>query len=156
MGQPIEPSVGCVFCGILASDVPASFVYEDALTAAFLDVRPMTRGHALVVPRQHRQRLDDLDDLEGPAMWSAAQRIAKAAQNGLHALGANLLLADGSSAGQEVDHVHLHVIPRYRADDLAFEVSAWNQSAPERHELRETALLLAAALSRDTPQKGDR
>jgi histidine triad (HIT) family protein len=146
MGESIEAAGDCVFCRILAGDLPASFVLEDALTVAFLDVRPISQGHALVVPRRHRARLDDVDDLEGSAMWSAAQRIAGAAQRALHASGANLLLADGDVAGQEVDHIHLHVVPRYRSDDLVLNARAWTQSAPEREELMATASMLAAAL----------
>ena len=146
MSRSADTSVNCVFCGILAGNVPASFVYQDKLTAAFLDIRPITKGHVVVVPRRHRLRLNDVDELEGPAMWSVARRIAGAAKDGLHASGANLLLADGESAGQEVDHLHLHVIPRYRSDELAFEARAWTKPAPDRDELMATASQLAAAL----------
>jgi diadenosine tetraphosphate (Ap4A) HIT family hydrolase len=149
MAQSADASVNCVFCGILAGDVPASFVYDDELTSAFLDIRPVARGHVLVVPRRHRLRLEDLDEREGVAMWNAARRIAKAAQGGLHASGANLLLADGRSAGQEVDHLHLHVIPRYRLDDLVFDARAWALPAPERDELMDTASALTAALAEE-------
>ena len=147
MGRSTDASVNCVFCEILAGDVPASFVYEDELTAAFLDIRPITKGHAVVVPRRHRLRLEDVDEREGVAMWNAAQKIAKAAQKALHASGANLLLADGKSAGQEVAHLHLHVIPRYRLDELVFNAQAWALAAPEREELMDTASALAAALA---------
>jgi diadenosine tetraphosphate (Ap4A) HIT family hydrolase len=146
MGKSTDASVNCVFCGILAGDVPASFVYGDAFTSAFLDIRPVAKGHVLIVPRRHRLRLEDVDEREGVAMWNAARKIARVAQETLHASGANLLLADGRSAGQEVDHLHLHVIPRYRVDDLVFNARAWAQPAPEREELTDTASVLAAAL----------
>jgi diadenosine tetraphosphate (Ap4A) HIT family hydrolase len=145
MGHSTD-AANCVFCGILAGNVPASFVYEDELTSAFLDIRPVAKGHVLVVPRRHRLRLEDVDEHEGVAMWNAARRIAKAAQEALHASGVNLLVADGRSAGQEVDHLHLHVIPRYQPDDLVFDARAWALPAPEREELTATASMLAIAL----------
>jgi len=135
-----------VFCGILAGNAAASFVYEDELTSAFLDIRPIAKGHVLVVPRRHRLRLADVDEYEGVAMWNAARRIANAARQALHASGVNLLVADGRSAGQEVDHLHLHVIPRYQPDDLVFDARAWAMPAPEREELAATASMLAIAL----------
>jgi histidine triad (HIT) family protein len=142
----LDQTLPCVFCSILAGDSQASIVSEDALTVAFLDIRPITRGHTLVVPRRHRPRLGDLDHREAAAMWRAAMRICGAAHEALQASGANVLLADGTSAGQEVDHVHLHVIPRYRPDELVFEVPAWERPAPRQAELGATALALAAAL----------
>lgn len=107
----------CVFCRIVAGESPASVVYEDDVVMAFLDLRPVNPGHALVIPKCHAASPADLDEETGRHLWTIAARTAAALrQSGLRCEGINLRLADGEAAGQEVLHVHLHVVPRYRGD----------------------------------------
>jgi diadenosine tetraphosphate (Ap4A) HIT family hydrolase len=137
--------VNCVFCGIVGGDQPVSIVHEDADLLALVDIRPVTTGHLLVVPRKHRVGLGDLDETTGAGMWRLAQRLAGALRrSSLRCEGVNLFLADGEAAGQEVFHVHLHVIPRFVGD--GFRIAAeWRW--PPRAELDAVAGDVRAALS---------
>ena len=108
----------CIFCKILAGDLPAQIVDEDEHTIAFMDIAPATRGHALVIPRAHSADLRAIraGDLEAVAV--AAQRLALRMTERLGADGVNLLNACGAAAWQTVFHFHVHVIPRYDGDPL--------------------------------------
>ncbi|QBJ98763.1 HIT family protein [Rhodococcus sp. ABRD24] len=107
----------CVFCAIVAGAAESSVVYEDEHTVAFMDIRPLTPGHLLVVPRVHAADLSELDPGAGGRMFRVGQRLARALRDSeVDAAGVNFFLADGVEAGQEVFHVHLHVIPRTVGD----------------------------------------
>lgn len=106
----------CLFCGIVAGDVPSTRVYEDDHTVAFMDINPGSWGHALVVPRRHARDLLDVDATDLAACTRTAQELASRAVERLGADGVNLLNCCGSAAWQTVFHFHFHVIPRY-ADD---------------------------------------
>jgi histidine triad (HIT) family protein len=108
----------CLFCGIVAGDVPAQIVDSDEHTVAFMDINPATRGHALVVPRAHAADLMDItdDDLERTAL--AARRLARRMETALSPDGFNVLNACRPAAWQTVFHYHVHVIPRYDDDPL--------------------------------------
>lgn len=108
----------CIFCGIIAGDLPGQIVDQDERTVAFLDIRPATRGHALVVPRRHARDLLEVGEGDLEATILAAQRLARRMPERLGADGVNLLNSCGSAAWQTVFHFHLHVIPRYRGDPL--------------------------------------
>jgi histidine triad (HIT) family protein len=108
----------CVFCAILAGDLPAAIVDEDELTISFMDIAPATRGHALVIPRTHTPDLLSVSTEDLGAVAVAAQRLAGRAKERLGADGVNLLNACGSAAWQTVFHFHVHVIPRYSDDPL--------------------------------------
>ena len=105
-----------VFDYLLSGKLPASFVFQDDRCAAFLDIRPISRGHVLVIPRQPRVTLAELEDGLRDELWRLANRIAKAQQRALGSEAQHFLLNDGPVANQSVPHVHLHVIPRYRGD----------------------------------------
>ena len=108
----------CIFCKIVAGEVPGQIVQEDDRTVAFMDISPATRGHALVVPRNHWRDLLEIehDDLEATVV--AAQRLAQRMHERLDVDGVNLLNARGAAAWQTVFHFHVHVIPRYEGDPL--------------------------------------
>lgn len=111
----------CVFCRIVAGEAPAAKVYEDDALCAFLDVRPIARGHTLVIPKRHAAELEDLDAELGAQVFRIGHRLALAIRrSSLAADGANLILNDGTAAFQTVPHVHLHVIPRSHGDKLRF------------------------------------
>jgi histidine triad (HIT) family protein len=113
MGDP-----DCIFCKIVAGELPATIVDEDERTIAFMDIAPATRGHALVIPREHARDLLTVapEDLQATAL--AAQRLAQRASERLGAEGVNLLNSCGAAAWQTVFHFHIHVIPRYDGDPL--------------------------------------
>lgn len=109
----------CVFCRIVAGELPASVVHRDRLCWAFLDIRPVRRGHALVVPARHAVLLGELDAATRTRMWEIGQRIAGAHRaSDIPCQGHNFLLNDGQAANQTVSHAHLHVIPRAGGDLL--------------------------------------
>ncbi len=140
-----SPSSDCVFCAIVAGASPASVVYEDAGVLAFIDIRPVTPGHLLVIPKRHAPYLADLDEATGARLFVVAMRLAAALRaSGLRCEGINLFLADGEAAFQEVFHAHLHVFPRFAGD--TFRIDADWSVAPERSELDDIAAQVRAAL----------
>ena len=131
MTSPAEPS--CVFCEIIAGRAESSLAYEDAHVIAFMDIRPLTPGHVLVVPRVHADCLEALDEELGARLFRVGHRLARALRrSGLPCEGVNLFLADGEAAFQEVFHVHLHVLPRTPRDGFRIK-AAWRR--PGRAEL---------------------
>jgi histidine triad (HIT) family protein len=108
----------CIFCKIVAGELPASIVDEDERTIAFMDIAPATRGHALVIPRAHSRDLTEASPEDLQATITAAQRLAMRARERLGADGINLLNSCGAAAWQTVFHLHVHVIPRYDDDPL--------------------------------------
>jgi histidine triad (HIT) family protein len=137
----------CVFCEILAGRLPSSLVWQDEVCFAFMDIQPVNPGHVLVVPRRHVACLADLKPREGAHMFRAAQRIADAVRHSqVRCEGINLFLADGAAAGQDVFHVHLHVIPRYRGDGFGFRFGPAYGTRPPREELDRIAQELRSCL----------
>jgi histidine triad (HIT) family protein len=108
----------CLFCGIVAGDVPAQIVDSDEHTVAFMDINPATRGHALVIPRAHSADLLEISDGDLERTTVAARRLAERMKATLEPDGINVLNACGAAAWQTVFHFHLHVIPRYEDDPL--------------------------------------
>src|SRR4030088_760762 len=108
----------CIFCKILAGELPATIVDEDERTIAFMDVAPATRGHALVIPRAHAADLLSVEREDVLAGAVASRRLAARAKERLRADGVNLLNSCGAAAWQTVFHFHVHVIPRYEGDPL--------------------------------------
>jgi histidine triad (HIT) family protein len=137
----------CVFCNILAGGQPASIVYRDETCTAFMDIQPVNPGHVLVTPNAHAAMLADLDPATGGQLFRVAQRIAQALRDsGIHCDGVNFFLADGSVAGQDVFHVHLHVIPRYRGDGFGFRFGRDYGRRPPRSELDDHAAQIRRAV----------
>ncbi len=126
----------CIFCKILAGEIPASIVDEDERTIAFMDIAPATRGHALVIPRAHATDLLSVpaEDLQAVAL--AARRLAGLVKEHLGASGVNLLNSCGAAAWQSVFHFHVHVIPRYEGDPLRLP---WVPGAGDQQEIAATA-----------------
>lgn len=137
----------CIFCQILSGAAPASFVYRDDLVAAFMDIQPINPGHLLVVPLAHAADLAALDPETGAQLMRVAQRLAAAVrQSGVRCEGVDLFLADGEAAGQEVFHVHLHVIPRYAGDGFGFRFGPHYLTLPPRADLERVAANLRSLL----------
>ena len=114
--MPADPD--CIFCKIIAGELPGTVVDSDERTVSFMDINPATRGHALVIPRAHAKDLLEIDPEDLAACAQAAQRLARRATDNLGADGVNLLNACGAPAWQTVFHFHIHVIPRYEDDPL--------------------------------------
>jgi histidine triad (HIT) family protein len=108
----------CLFCKIIAGELPGQIIAEDERTVAFMDINPATRGHALVVPRRHATDLLDIEPDDLAATVLAAQRVGRRASERLGADGVNLINSCGRAAWQTVFHFHVHVIPRYVDDPL--------------------------------------
>ena len=113
--------MSCVFCAIVAGEAPAIRVYEDDDHLAILDIRPIVRGHVLVIPKAHTVDLTDTPPDTVAALMRIGQRVARAARaSQLHADGNNIVVNDGKAAFQSVFHIHLHVAPRKSGDKLSF------------------------------------
>ena len=108
----------CIFCKIVAGELPSQKVDEDERTIAFMDISPATRGHLLVVPREHVRNLLEVEPEDLRATMATAQRMARRISERLDPAGVNLLNSCGSAAWQTVFHFHVHVIPRYEDDPL--------------------------------------
>ena len=129
----------CLFCAIVAGDIPSERVDEDERTVAFMDINPATPGHTLVVPRRHSQDLFDVPAEDLAACMATAQRVAGRAREALDAEGVNLMQSSGRAAWQDVFHFHVHVIPRYAGDPL---VLPWTPAAGDPAESARTAATL--------------
>jgi histidine triad (HIT) family protein len=130
----------CVFCEIVAGRVGAHRLLEDDHTVAFLNLAPARVGHALVVPRRHADGLWDLDDEEHAQVARAASRVARLLRVALAPAGVNLVHATGTAARQSVFHFHVHVVPRYRSNELQVVWEADRASDAELEALRQRVL----------------
>jgi histidine triad (HIT) family protein len=131
----------CIFCKVVAGELPATVVAEDERTISFMDINPATRGHALVVPRVHATDLLAVGEYDLAACVAAARRLAARAKDGLGADGVNVLNCCGQVAWQSVFHFHLHVIPRYHDDPLRLP---WVPGPGDSDEIAAAAAVLRA------------
>ncbi|OYR56573.1 HIT family protein [Halorubrum halodurans] len=106
----------CIFCSIVDGEIPAWTVYETDAVLAFLDANPLARGHTLVIPKAHAERVGDLDADTASAVFDAVSDLTPRVQDAVDADAANVGVNDGEAAGQEVPHVHAHVVPRFEGD----------------------------------------
>ncbi|HEX4807071.1 MAG TPA: HIT domain-containing protein [Conexibacter sp.] len=132
-------SENCLFCKIVAGELPATIVDEDARTVAFMDINPATRGHALVVPRAHATDLHEIGDEDLQACALAARRLAERMRARLGADGVNLINSCGAAAWQTVFHFHVHVVPRYVGDPLELP---WVPAPGDMEEIASAGALL--------------
>ncbi len=124
----------CIFCAIAAHQQPAEIVYEDERTMAFLDINPANPGHTLVIPKRHAATLFEIDEEDAAAVMRTTVRVARAIRAALAPDGLNLVQSNGRAAGQEIFHLHVHVIPRWVGDGLRLArppVVRWERSLSE-------------------------
>lgn len=133
----------CIFCKIVAGTIPCFKLHEDAATLAFLDINPVSTGHALVIPKNHAPNLFDSADPDLAAAMATARRVATAVNKTLQPAGLNLLQSNGPGAGQSVFHLHLHVIPRAVGDGIKM---TWEPKPGDKGELAKLAERIRAAL----------
>lgn len=126
----------CLFCKIVAGEIPGTIVAEDDRTVAFMDINPATRGHLLVVPRNHWPNLLEIEIDDLAATMNAARGLARRVTEQLGADGVNLLNCCGSAAWQTVFHFHVHVIPRYVGDPLQLP---WRPAPGDAEEIAAAA-----------------
>ena len=126
----------CLFCKIVAKEIPSTIVYEDDVVLVFMDIGPIIKGHALVVSKKHYDPVIETPDDVLAKLHQVAKRIAGAQMNGLGADGVNIMQNNGKAAGQEVPHIHVHVIPRYNDDG-----HHWNWNAGKYEDFDEMAEL---------------
>ena len=129
----------CVFCQIVAGQLPAWRVYEDEHGIAFLDKGQVTRGHTLVVPRRHAEDIWALSEDDARALMQSVHRVARLLREKLNLLGLNVTQANGRAAWQEVFHYHVHLIPRYGDDGFR---PPWRSTSPTQAQLSEVQQIL--------------
>lgn len=137
----------CVFCRIVAGEVPASKVYEDDQTVAFMDLGQVNPGHVIVAVKPHVENIYALSDELAAAVFQSATRVAQAVKRTLHPDGMTLLQANEKAGYQTVFHFHLHVLPRHENDGVTF---AWPATNPPRGELDRLAAVIRGGFEATT------
>ena len=130
----------CILCDIIEGRKEATFVCLDKLVSAFMDIQPINKGHVLVVPNTHAAYVNQMDEVSGARIFQVAKKINRALRHStLKCEGVNFFLADGSAAGQEIFHDHLHVFPRFEGDGHVWKMSEQYFDLPARCELETAA-----------------
>ncbi len=125
----------CIFCKIANGEIPSKSIYEDEDFKVILDLGPATKGHALILPKEHATDLFELPEETAAKAMVLAKKLGKQMKENLHADGLNLVQNNGEAAGQTVKHFHLHLIPRYQDDGQNI---LWNPGEASQEELEET------------------
>lgn len=108
----------CIFCKLANGDIPTNSLYEDEIVKVIFDANPASKGHVLILPKNHFNDIYDMDDETAAHVFKVAVKIAKAYKSALEYDGLNIVQNNGESAGQTVFHFHMHIIPRYRKDTV--------------------------------------
>jgi len=138
-----EETMDCIFCKIVTGEIPATKVYEDSETLAFMDINPGNPGHTLVIPKKHIRNLFDMDPADGAALMRTVTKVAQAIQRALNPDGLNLHQANEPTAGQVVMHCHLHLLPRWEDDDVH---ELWHPKEGDMVEIQQIASRIQAEL----------
>ena len=131
----------CLFCKIIKGEIQSFKIFENDLVFSFLDINPLTKGHALVIPKKHYENIFDIPEDELKEIISVAKKLAGMIKEKLNADGVNLMNASGEAAEQSVNHFHLHIIPRYKNDGL--EMNKWWQSKVSKIDIEQCLKELA-------------
>jgi histidine triad (HIT) family protein len=133
----------CIFCRIVAREIPATVVHEDQDTLAFMDIGQVNPGHVLVTVKKHADNIFALDEAQAAAVFRSAAKVARAIHGAFEPQGLSVYQANGRAAGQTVFHLHLHLVPRYEGDGMAL---TWPVKNPPREKLAEYAEKIKAKL----------
>jgi histidine triad (HIT) family protein len=133
----------CVFCKIVAKQIPATVVYEDEHALAFMDIGQVNPGHVLVAVKKHAENIFALDDAQAAAVFRAAVRLSRAIREAFAPQGLSVYQANGKAAGQTVFHLHVHLVPRHEGDGMEL---TWPVKNPSREKLAEYAEKIKAKL----------
>lgn len=136
IGDMTMKDENCIFCKIANGEIPAATLYEDDLFRVILDLGPASKGHALILPKNHFADLLALDEETSSKVLSLAAKIGAAMKKSLHCAGFNLVQNNGEAAGQTVFHFHMHVIPRYEDGP---KMMSWEPGEPSNEELAKLA-----------------
>ena len=139
----------CIFCKIVAGEIPCFKLYEDEHTFAFMDINPASPGHALAIAKAHWQNIHEIPGELAGACIAAAQRVAGAVETALSPDGINLLQANGPGAGQSVQHFHIHIMPRYAGDE-ELKIN-WGLEPGDRDGIEAVYGKIAGCLQQDEP-----
>ena len=134
----------CVFCKIVAKQIPATVVHEDEATLAFMDIGQVNPGHVLVACKAHVENIYGLEDAQAAAVFRAAAKVARAIRAAFDPPGLSIYQANGKPAGQTVFHFHLHLLPRHDADGMQL---VWPVKNPPREQLEAYAAQIRAQLA---------
>lgn len=110
----------CVFCKIVAGEIPTDIVYQDEHTLAFLDIQPSATGHTLVIPKKHAESIFDVDEVTLARTMETVRKVAPAVRDGAEAKGVHINSNHGAAAGQIVFHLHFHILPRHDRSEFEF------------------------------------
>jgi histidine triad (HIT) family protein len=135
--------MSCVFCRIVAKEIPATVVHEDEHTLAFMDIGQVNPGHVLVAVKKHAENIFALDEAQAAAVFGAAAKVARAIRSAFEPQGLSVYQANGAAAGQTVFHLHIHLVPRHEGDGMAL---TWPVKNPPREKLTEYAEKIRAKL----------
>ena len=135
----------CVFCRIVAGQIPSTRVHEDELTLAFMDIGQVNPGHVLVAVKAHAENLYALDDSQAAAVQRTVARVARAIRDAFSPPGLSVYQANGKAAGQTVFHYHVHLVPRREGDGMAL---SWPVKNPPRDQLEKHAAKIREQISR--------
>ena len=124
----------CIFCKIAAGEIPSACIYEDDDFKAFLDISPAVKGHVIIIPKKHADNLFDLSEEEASKLFVIASNIGKAIKEELNCDGLNVLQNNGEIAGQTVFHFHMHLIPRFKNDNVKI---TWNSTEYDKNEMEQ-------------------
>ena len=141
MSHPTDPN--CIFCKIVAGQIPSFKLFEDEATIAFMDINPVNPGHALAVAKGHWPTVDVIPPEVLASVARTAQRIAKAVMKELKPYGVNLVQANGAGAGQSVPHLHIHIMPRRPTDNVSLN---WEPAPGDMAGIKAVYEKLKAAL----------
>lgn len=133
----------CIFCKIVSGEVPSYTVYEDEKTLAFLDIKPINIGHALVIPKNHVAKISSARDNDLIALALALKKVTGAMEKSLDIDNLNVFVNQGRDAGQLVPHLHYHITPRHKGDGIKFDVP---QRKLEKEEFEEIAEKIRSAI----------
>ncbi|MBO5642404.1 MAG: HIT family protein [Kiritimatiellae bacterium] len=131
----------CVFCAIAAGEIPSFKVFEDENIFAFLDINPFSKGHVLVIPKEHSANLIETSDETLSSLMVAVKKVALGVKKALGCAGFNILQNNGEAAGQTVMHIHFHIVPRYSSGPIIFE-----NGKCEMSELEELAAKIRSSI----------
>lgn len=134
----------CVFCRIVAKEIPAAVVYEDEVTIAFMDAGQVNPGHVLIAVKEHAENLYELNDRQAGSLLRAAARVARAIRAAFKPEGLSVYQANGKAAGQTVFHYHMHLLPRHAEDGMAL---TWPVKNPPREKLADYASAIRRELA---------
>lgn len=139
----------CIFCEIISNNIPSSKIHEDQICIAILNIQPVNTGHVLIIPKEHHKLVIDYPNEIVSHIFLIAQKINRALRKTkIKCEAVNYLLADGETAGQEIFHTHLHIIPRYQDDGFGLRFSKrYFSEKPDRNELNNTADLIERYLN---------